>query len=135
MNESQIQESLKQNITSQPYQTPVHVPDTPGDQVFHSNISLGDPIVATQLHDYFELNRAEKYSEDRQRQLKTVLEWAVAKSQSNDVLEILRTLQQKELEIGHSPFKDRLQSLYRLAKIEAQSNFLELERQAIYGTQ
>lgn len=132
--ESEIAESLKQKITAQPYTPPT--PDTPTDDApaFQSSVSLGDPIVATHLHDYFELSRADKYSEDRQRQLTTVLEWAAAKAQSNDILPILEVIQRKELEIGRSPFKDRLQSLYRLAKVEAQANFIELERQSIYGT-
>lgn len=134
MDEAQIVEKLKQNIPQQIYQPPAPADSPSGDPAFQSNITLGDPIVALRLNDYFELSRADRYSEERQHQLKTVLEWASAKAQSNDILDILKVLQEKELEIGHKPFLDRLKTIYRLAKIEAQANYLELERRAIYGS-
>ncbi len=133
MNETEIAEKLKQNITAQPYVPPAPAPVV-GEPAFQSNVTLGDPIIATQLNDYFELTRADRYSEERQQQLKTVLEWAAALAQSNELIDILRKLQQKELELGNKPFVDRLQRLYRLAKIEAQSNYLDIERRQLYGT-
>lgn len=134
MNEAEIQQRLKQNTSDTDYKPPTPAEPPQGDSAFQSNISLGDPVVSLQLQDYFELNRADRYSEERQHQLKTVLEWASATAQSNDMLDILQTIQRKELELGHQPFKDRLNRLYRLAKLEAQANFIELERQAIYGS-
>lgn len=135
MNEEQIADNLKQKIAGQGYTPPAPAVPTDTDSAFQSNVTLGDPIISTQLNDYFELTRADRYSEDRQHQLTTVLEWAAATAQSNDILAILNTIQRKELEIGRSPFKDRLKTLYRLAKIEAQANFIELERQQIYGSE
>lgn len=132
--EEEIAASLKQKIAAQGYTPPAPAGPPDGEPAFQSSITLGDPVVATQLNDYFELTKADRYSEERQHQLKTVLEWAAAKAQSNEIYDILNIIQRKELEIGRSPFKDRLQSLYKLAKIEAQANFLELERQQIYGT-
>lgn len=133
MEESQIAEKLKQNIQDQGYKPPTPAPDPDGPSAFTSSISLGDPAVSGQLHDYFEMTRADKYSEERQHQLKTVLEWASAHAQSNEILDILNVFQRKELELGYQPMKDRLQRLYRLAKLEAQANFIELERKQIYG--
>ena len=133
MQEEQIAQKLQQNITAQPYAPPTPAGPPDGDSAFQSSVSLGDPVISTRLHDYFELPRADKYSEERQHQLKVVLEWAVAHAQSNELINILTTLQQKELELGNKPFADRLQRLYRLAKIEAQSNFLDIERRQLYG--
>lgn len=134
LDEQQIAENLKQNIANTGYTAPAPATPTDTQPAFQSNISLGDPIVATQLNDYFELTRADRYSEERQHQLKTVLEWAANSAQSNEVLDILNVIQRKELEIGHKPFIDRLKTLYRLAKIEAQTRFIDQERQQIYGS-
>lgn len=132
--ETEIAENLKQNITAQTYTQPQPAVQV-GEPAFQSNVSLGDPVIATQLNDYFELTRADRYSEERQHQLRTVLEWASNYAQSNEVLNILQLLQRKEMEIGHQPFKDRLTQLYRLAKVEAQAKFIEIERGQIYGTE
>lgn len=132
--EATIAENLKQNITAQSYAPPQPSVQV-GEPAFQSNVSLGDPVVSTRLYDYFELSRADKYSEERQHQLTTVLEWASAHAQSNELVDILTIIQRKELEIGQQPFKDRLQRLYRLAKLEAQSNFIDMERRQIYGTE
>lgn len=133
MDEAQIAENLKQNIAAQSYTppTPAGLPD--GDPAFKSDVSLGDPVISMRMNDYFELPRADKYSEERQHQLKTVLEWAAAHAQSNEIIDILTILQRKELELGAKPFADRLQRLYRLAKLEAQSNFIDMERRQLYG--
>lgn len=135
MNEAEIQAKLQQ--TAQQNAEP-HIPapptaDQPEEPAFQSNISLGDPVISTALVDFFELSRADKYSEERQHQLKTVLEWASAKAQSNDIMEILLTLQRKESEVGRNVFRDRLQTMYKLAKLEAQANFVNMEMRNIYG--
>lgn len=132
--EAEISARLSQNAQGQSYTTPTPAGDPQGDPAFQSNVSLGDPVVSTQLHDYFDLGRADKYSEERQHQLKAVLEWASNQAQSNEVLDILKAVQMKELELGYQPMKDRLQRLYKLAKLEAQANFIQLERQQLYGS-
>lgn len=124
MDEQKIAENLKQNITAQPYTPPAPAVQT-GDPAFQSNISLGDPVVMMHLEDYFDLSRADKYSESCQRQLKTILEWASSLAQSNDLKDILKILHVKERELGVRLDKDRLFKLYRSIKVEAQINFME----------
>lgn len=130
--EENIAAGLKNNIPVQDSTPPVANEPVIGEPAFQSNITLGDPVVTSQLHDYFGLNWLEKHSDERQHQLTTILEWASATAQSNNMQDILNAIQHKEQEIGRNPFKDRLKTLYRLAKIEAQTNFLEVEKRALY---
>lgn len=136
MNEEQIAAKVAQNI---PHDDPtpipkpeVDVPD-PNEPIDHTHLDYEDPVLNARLSDYFELPRTAKYTEETQRQLRTVLDWANQFSDGTEVADLLLMIQRTERELGILYKPNRLERMYRFVRIQQQTLGLDKELELLRG--
>jgi hypothetical protein len=135
MNEKQIAEQLTQNI---PQDTPV-VDDKPvtatkpEPSAFESNVELNDPAIGLEIADFFGITKVDRFSEERQQQLRALYKWGAERAGSKDRSAVIMQLHLLERELGATFKPDRLATMSRWVKLDKQAEAIRQEQGFING--
>lgn len=131
MDEAQIAKQVAQNIKVEEH-IPAPVDNTPEEpNPFTSNVEMNVNIYAQQLTDYFELDRISKYTEESQRQLREVFNWAAERSNAKDIETVFNTIRQLEMELGISLKPNRLMRLSKWMELDRKTRALRAQQEMI----
>lgn len=134
MDETQIAAKVATNI---PREIHVPAPDVPevsvDGEIDYGHLNYEDPVLIQRFSDYFELPRMAKYTEESQRHIRTVLEWANQMTGSTDVADLLLYIQRAERELGINFKPNRLARVYRFVRIQEQALGLDKEMELLRG--
>jgi len=134
MNEEQVASQVAKNIQVEEHFPAPAIDEPPQPSSFDSNIALGDPMFSEPLSDYFGLDRIAKFTEETQRQMRIVLEWANKQTGSKELGDILPLIQSTEAEMGIMLKPDRLARLARIIQLQNQARAVQAQIDgAIYG--
>lgn len=133
MDENKIAAQVAQNIPKEEHIPAPNIVEQPQPSAFDSNVPIETAAISTAVLDYFDIGRVEKYSEDTQRRLRDIYQWAAETAQSQDPNAVLQTIRAVELELGISFAPDRLIRLAKFVKLKRQSNLINTQLGALYG--
>jgi len=86
------------------------------------------------LSDYFGLDRISKYTEETQRQMRIVLDWANKTTGSKELGDIMPLIQATETQLGIMLKPDRLARLARIIQLQNQARAVQAQIDgAIHG--
>lgn len=127
LNENDIAQRLRENIHQEPEVPKPIVAEEPQPSAFDSNVELGKMMVTYKLYDYFEIPSHERNAPEVQDWMGVIYSWAVRESGSQELADILKIIQTKELEMGLLTKSGRLAKVYRYVKLTNQRKAIELE--------
>ncbi len=133
--EEQIAAQVAKNIPQEPISVskPEVTPHDPDEPIDHTHIDYEDPVLNQRLSDYFELPRGAKYTEESQRHLRVVLDWANQMTGTGEVADLLLAIQRTERELGTLYKPNRLARMYRFVRIQQQALGLDKEMELLRG--
>lgn len=131
MDENKIVAELAKSLPeNQPKPEPVEKkPETPQPSAFESNVELNDPAIGLELADFFGVGRVERFSEERQQQLRNLYRWAAEKAGSSDKIAVMDKLRTLEMELGVGYKQNRLDTLARWVKLDRQAETIRREKE------
>lgn len=134
MDESQIAAQVAKNI---PREAPVEptpvVDEVPQPSAFETNVELNDPAIGMELADYFEVSKVDRFTEEAQRDLRSLYRWAAERAGSADKASVLQQLRVLEMELGLVYKPGRLQKLARWVSLDKQAEALRVEKEMLRG--
>lgn len=133
MNETQIAQKLAANIPREEHIPAPVVEQAPQPSALDSNIALESPTTGTQIADYFSLDRVDRFSEQTQRSLRIVYEWASEIAGSTDLDKVLPVLRAYELELGITYAPDRLARMAKIIHLQKQAKTAFAQMEALRG--
>jgi len=133
MDETVIQEQLKQK-TTQDTQIDDSYPETEGgDPTQHSNLPLENMLLQREVAEFLSLPSGFKNNPELVTQLDSVIQWAVDTSGSREFSDILRVLGRKQGEMGITGKPDKLYRIYQAVKISKQIDGMYERLRALNG--
>lgn len=133
MNENEIASQVAKAIPKETHVPAPVVPDAPQPSAFDSNIPIESAAVSTVVLDHFDIGRVDRYSEDTQRRLREIYQWAAETAQSQDPNSVLEVIRAAEIELGIGFAPDRLIRLAKFVKLKRQSQLINTQLGALYG--
>lgn len=136
MNENEIVEQLAKSIPKEPETTDVAKPvasEEPQPSAFEANIELNDPAIGMRIADYYDVSKIDRFSEERQRQMRLIYRWGAEQAQSTELGPVLQKLQTLETELGIRYKPDRLTTVSRWIKLNNQAKALKQEMETLRG--
>lgn len=133
MDEAKIVQQVAQNIPKDEpvVEEKVTTPTEPQPSAFETNIELTDPAIGLRLADYLDVSRIDRFSQERQAQMRSLYRWGAEKAQSAELGDVLQKIQTLEVELGVRYKPDRLSTLARWVRLDEQASSLRKEMEAI----
>ena len=136
MDENKIVAIVAENIPKdEPVAEPKPTaPTVPQPSAFETNVELNDPAIGLRLADYLDVTKVDRFSEERQQQMRLLYRWGAEQAKSTDTGEVLNKIRILETELGVRYKPDRLSALSRWVKLRQQADSLRKEMDFISGS-
>lgn len=132
MDEQTIANKLTENIPQEAPEGPTVAPQPEtGPSAFESNIALNDPAISLAVADYLDVSKVDRFSDEKQAQMREIFRWASETSQSTDIGDVLLQIRMLENELGTLFKPDRLSRLSRWVSLHRQAESLRKQMEMI----
>lgn len=132
--EAKLAEVLADKLPkTEPYQGgyPTETPEEPQNYV--DTLLPEEQMTQRELLDYLQVPSQERHSPIVDDYIRTIYEWARDNSQSRDINQLLRVINEQEQHMGSKLKPDRLKRLAEYVKISRIRQSLAAREQALYG--
>lgn len=133
-NETEIAAKIQTNTnieTPQISEVPITV-ESPEPEFSHNNLPLDNMVLRRTTMEMLGVPTMQMMSTEMQDKTNYVLRWALENSQSNEMADILEVLSRQTRMMGIAMKEDRLERLYRYAKLNNQRKSVEIQMRGLY---
>ena len=135
-NEKQIAQKLEATINT-PEPTQVENIETTTEpqpiEAFSNNLPLDNMVAKYQVMELLNIPHTQMQSAETVDHIEYLMRWALENSPSNDISDILETISRQSRTMGIQFSQDRLERLYRYAKLSNQRKALEIQMRSLNG--
>lgn len=115
-------------LTEDPQKSEAEETDTSSN-----NLPLDNMLLKQQVFDLLQVSPFTRSSTESQNYVETIARWATENTSTNELADVLKTIQQQIRGMGWQLKADKIQKLYRYVKLNSQRVAIETQMGALYG--
>lgn len=112
---------------------PADKPEADPDALHDPQVQIDATVAKAQLMEFFDIPGWARTSPEVQQRIGAILEWARSESQTGEMADILRVINDQMTVMGLRFKEERLQKLVQFIRIRQQRRLLEERERALYG--